>query len=231
MKVIPMRAIFLLYVTLLINSFVICHAQAGVNGGQNLQGMNGAVLTPDKVSEMVGTYFYKTDYQQATLVDVGGKEYRDMKVKLNQKNNLIYYLGKDGQEMEAISDIRKIVFLEGDKPVVFENFFPAIAPFNAGTFYQVLISGKAKLLSATLFSEAEYKEFGSAVTTKRADKVVQLYAFANGTIIKLTKGEAELLDLLKDKSTELSAYIKQQGLKCKKQSDYETVFTYYNSLK
>jgi len=86
-------------------------------------------------------------------------------------------------------------------------------------------------LLSTQFSEVEYKEFNSAVTTKRVDKVYQLYGAANGSIKKLTRGEAELLELLKDKSTELAAFIKQNSLKCRKQSDYETVFNYYNGLK
>jgi hypothetical protein len=64
----------------------------------------------------------------------------------------------------------------------------------------------------------------------RADKISQLYGYNNASIVKLTKGETELLELLKDKSTEVSKYIKQHGLKIKKQSDYETVFTYYNGL-
>jgi hypothetical protein len=226
-----MKPFLLLCLALLINVYSICQGQTSINGGQNLQGLNGAPLTPDRVSEMVGTYFYKTEYLPAILVDVSGKEFKDLKVKLNQQTNAIYYLGKDGQEMESISDIRKIIFIEGDKMVLFENFFPAMGALNAGSFYQVIINGKAKLLSSTQFSEVEYKEFNSAVTTKRADKVHQLYAFANRTMIKLSKGDTEIIGLLKDKSTEVEAFIKQQGLKCKKQSDYETVFNYYNSLK
>ena len=226
-----MRIIQLFWIVILCNMTAICLAQTSVNGGQNLQGLNGAPLMASKVSEMVGTYFYKTDYQPATLVDASGKAYKDKKVKLNQQTNTIYYLDTDGQEMETISDIRKIIFFEENKKVVFENFYPAVGPFTAGTFYRVLVTGKATLLQSTQFSEVEYKEFNSAVTTKRADKIFQFYAFNNGTIVRLTKGEAELLELLKDKSTEVSAYIKQQGLKCKKQSDYETVFTFYNGLK
>lgn len=206
-------------------------SQINIGGGQNLQALNGAPLTPDKVLELQGSYFFNDEFLPATLVDASGKEYKDKKIKFNLKSNIIYYTDWDGKLMQATSDIRKLIITETDKTTVFENFFPSIDGLDAGTYYKVIINGSAKLLLSTQFSEVEYKEFNSAVTTKRVDKVYQLYGAANGSIKKLTKGEAELLELLKDKSTEVTAFIKQNSLKCKKQSDYETVFSYYNGLK
>ncbi len=211
--------------------FAQVQSQVNIGGGQNLQALNGAPLTPDKVLELQGSYFFSDDFLTATLVEASGKEFKDKKIKFNLKSNIIYYTDWDGKLMQTTSDIRKIIITEPDKTSVFENFFPAIDGLDAGTFYKVLLTGPAKLLLSTQFSEVEYKEFNSAVTTKRIDKVYQLYGSANGTIKKLTKGEAELVDLLKDKSAEVAAFIKQKGLKCRKQSDYETVFNYYNSLK
>lgn len=206
-------------------------SQINIGGGQNLQALNGAPLTPDKVLELQGSYFFNDEFLPATLVDASGKEYKDKKIKFNLKSNIIYYTDWDGKLMQATSDIRKVIITEADKTTVFENFFPSIDGLDAGTYYKVIINGAAKLLLSTQFSEVEYKEFNSAVTTKRVDKVYQLYGAANGTIKKLTKGEAEVLDLLKDRSSELAAFIKQNSLKCRKQSDYETVFNYYNGLK
>lgn len=206
-------------------------SQVSIGGGRNLQALNGAPLTPDKVLELQGTYFFNDEFLPAVLVDASGKEYKDKKIKFNLKTNIIYYTDWDGKLMQATSDIRKVIITEGDKTTVFENFFPSIDGLDAGTYYKVLVNGPSKLLLSTQFSEGEFKEFNSAVTTKRVDKVYQLYGAANGSIKKLTKGEAEVLDLLKDKSAELAAYIKQNSLKCRKQSDYETVFNYYNGLK
>jgi hypothetical protein len=206
-------------------------SQVNIGGGQNLQALNGAPLTPDKVLDLQGSYFFNDEFLPAILVDASGKEYKDKKIKFNLKSNIIYYTDWDGKLMQATSDIRKVIITEPDKTTVFENFFPSIDGLDAGTYYKVLISGSAKLLLSTQFSEAEYKEFNSAVTTKRVDKVYQLYGAANGNIKKLTKGEAEILELLKDKSSELASFIKQNSLKCRKQSDYETVFNYYNGLK
>ncbi len=206
-------------------------SQINIGGGQNLQALNGAPLTPDKITELQGSYFFSDDFLPAVLVDASGKEYKDKKIKFNLKSNIIYYTDWDGKLMQATSDIRKIIITEPNRTTLFENFFPSIDGLDAGTYYKVLVNGNAKLLLSTQFSEGEFKEFNSAVTTKRVDKVYQLYGAANGSIKKLTKGEAELLELLKDKSTELAAFIKQNSLKCRKQSDYETVFNYYNGLK
>ncbi len=217
----------------LVFSCLVATAQSQINvgGGQNLQALNGAPLTPDKVLALQGSYFFNDEFLPAILVDASGKEYKDKKIKFNLKSNIIYYTDWDGKLMQATTDIRKLIITEADKTTVFENFFPSIDGLDAGTYYKVIINGSAKLLLSTQFSEAEYKEFNSAVTTKRVDKVYQLYGAANGNIKKLTKGETELLELLKDKSAEIGAFIKQNGLKCRKQSDYETVFNYYNGLK
>jgi hypothetical protein len=206
-------------------------SQVSVGGGRNLQALNGAPLTPDKVLELQGSYFFNDEFLPAVLVDASGKEYKDKKIKFNLKTNIIYYTDWDGKLMQATSDIRKVIITEVDKTTVFENFFPPIDGLDAGTYYKVLVNGPSKLLLSTQFSEGEFKEFNSAVTTKRVDKVYQLYGAVNGSIKKLTKGEAEVLDLLKDKSAELATFIKQNSLKCRKQSDYETVFNYYNGLK
>ena len=211
--------------------FAQAQSQVSIGGGRNLQALNGAPLTPEKVLELQGTYFFNDEFLPAVLVDASGKEYKDKKIKFNLKTNIIYYTEWDGKLMQATSDIRKLIITEGDKTTVFENFFPSIDGLDAGTYYKVLVNGPSKLLLSTQFSEAEYKEFNSAVTTKRVDKVYQLYGAANGSIKKLTKGETEVLELLKDKSSEVAAFIKQNSLKCRKQSDYETVFNYYNGLK
>ncbi len=211
--------------------FAQAQSQVSIGGGRNLQALNGAPLTPEKITELQGTYFFSDDFLPAVLVDASGKEYKDKKIKFNLKSNIIYYTDWDGKLMQATSDIRKLIITEPDRTTVFENFFPSIDGLDAGTYYKVLVNGNAKLLLSTQFSEGEFKEFNSAVTTMRVDKVYQLYGAANGSIKKLTKGEAELLELLKDKSTEVTAFIKQNSLKCRKQSDYETVFNYYNGLK
>lgn len=226
-----MSSKFLLLALVFSCLFAQAQSQVSIGGGRNLQALNGAPLTPEKVLELQGTYFFNDEFLPAVLVDASGKEYKDKKIKFNLKTNIIYYTEWDGKLMQATSDIRKLIITEGDKTAVFENFFPSIDGLDAGTYYKVLVNGPSKLLLSTQFSEAEYKEFNSAVTTKRVDKVYQLYGAANGSIKKLTKGETEVLELLKDKSSEVAAFIKQNSLKCRKQSDYETVFNYYNGLK
>jgi hypothetical protein len=47
--------------------------------------------------------------------------------------------------------------------------------------------------------------------------------------VRLTKAE-NILELLSDKSKEITAYIQRENIKVKKQSDLAKVFAYYNSL-
>ncbi|MEO7529969.1 MAG: hypothetical protein ABIS69_01115 [Sediminibacterium sp.] len=195
--------------------------------GNNLQDFNGKPIMSTKVSETEGNYFVDENYQKAIMVLANGKQLPDMKVKLDLKNNKVYYINEEGAEMEAVTKVKRIVFT--DKGTVFENGFPAVNKQDQGTFYKVIISGKASLLSLTQILESEYKEFNSATTTKRIDKVTEIYGASPNAITRLSK-EEDVIQLLADKKKEVYGYIVKNNLKCKKQVDYENIINYYNAL-
>ena len=195
--------------------------------GNNLQDFNGKPIMNNKVSETEGNYFVHENYEKAIMVLAGGKEIPDMKVKLDLKNNKVYYINEEGAEMEAVTKVKRIIFT--DKGTVYENGFPAVNKQDAGTFYKVVVSGKASVLLLTQYLESEYKEFNSATTTKRIDKVIEVYGASPNVITRLSK-EDDVMALLSDKKKDVYAYILKNNLKCKKQADFENVVKYYNSL-
>lgn len=113
--------------------------------------------------------------------------------------------------------------------IFFEKGFPPVDKLTADNYYQVLAGGKASLLLDTKFEEISYKEYNSATTTKRIDKLNSYYGFFNNTIRRLLKPEDVLL-LLQNKTKEISELIKKENLKVKKQADLEKIFTYYNMI-
>ena len=203
-------------------------ATAQVNiKGSTMQDFTGKPIMNNKVSEVIGSVFYNDSYKNAKVYLVNGLELADIKIKLNLRDNKVYYLNNDGTEMEAVSKIKSIFFT--DDGAIFENGFPAVNKQDAQTYYRVIVSGKASLLLLTGFVEAEYKAFNSATTTKQIDKVTEVFGVSPNAITKLAKAE-DVLQLLSDKYKQVYDYIDKNKLKCKKQADYVSVINYYNAI-
>ena len=216
----------LISVCLLLFNVITLLAQINVRG-INITDMKGKPLMNNSVSEVQGSVYYKEEYFNAKLYLIDGQEITDIKIKLNLRDNIVNYVNNEGAEMEAVSKIKRILFTEtGD---IFESGFPAVNKQDNQTFYRVIISGKASLLLFTNFVESDFKAFNSAITTKQIDKVIEIFGVSPNAISLLTQSE-DVLQLLKDKNKEVYNYIITNHLKCKKQSDFEKIIKYYNTL-
>ncbi len=201
-------------------------AQVTVNGS-TMQDITGRAIMNTQLKDVEGSVFYKDDYQTATLYLENGGIVQGRKIKLNLQDNKVYYLDVDGKELESISKIKRISFEENN--AVFENGFPAVDKQSSETYYQVIVSGKAFLLQCTKFSEGEYKPFNATVAIKKIDKVYELFGSSSNGISRLN-GPEDVLKVLSDKAKEVSGFIQEKRLKCKKQNDLEAVIKFYNAL-
>ncbi|MES2330886.1 MAG: hypothetical protein V4539_14890 [Bacteroidota bacterium] len=177
-------------------------------------------------------YLFNENYLEADLVAPTGKLITRQKFRLNLQESKLYYLDSVQTEMEVVNPVKKITFIEqeGNNAVVnFEKGFPPVDNLNADNYYQVLVPGKASLLLDTKFIDVDRIEYPSGVPIKRTDKLVNYYGSAGLSTVKLVKTE-NIVELLADKSKEISTYIQKENIKIKKQSDLVKVFTYYNSL-
>lgn len=194
---------------------------------------NGNPVLMKKAAAGETAHLFKPGYTKAILYLAGnGKPLMGNKFKLNLQQNRLFFMDANGEEMEVTSPVKSIEFI-GDpgknNNTVFEKGFPPIDKLTADNYYQVLVTGKAGLLMDTKFAEVEYKEYNSATTSIRIDRLVSFYGVASGKMQRLSKAE-DLLLLLGDKTREVSEYIKKENLKIKKQADLEKLFRYYNGL-
>ena len=91
-----------------------------------------------------------------------------------------------------------------------------------------MVDGKAKLLLDTKFATETKMVYGTgAVTT--TDKLINYYGAFGTKIIKVSK-EENILSLMDDKVAEMTAFIKKEKTKFKRQADLEKLFNYYNQL-
>lgn len=193
----------------------------------NIQDFTGKPIIVNKVTEVEGSVFYNDSYKNAKIYLANGLEMAEIKIKLNLRDNKVYFLTTEGAEMESISKIKKIIF--SDSGAVFENGFPILNKQDAQTYYRVIVAGKASLLVLSSFVDVEFKAFNSATTTRQIEKVNELFGVSSNIITKLSNAN-DVLKLLTDKNQEVSDFIAKNNLKCKKQADYLRVINYYNSL-
>ena len=206
------------------------------NAQQFLQDMNGKPIYLKVNYNIEGTPFYPEQYYKADLFIKNGKTYENIYVKFNLQENLVLFKSPDGVEMSATSAVQKIIFtdtINGGIMInkVFENGFPAIDKQNENSYYEVLDSGKVKLLKYHAVRYTDKNYYGDASITRVFEQTEICYFYEPGKRIKkIEKGMKELLSLFTDKRTELNKYIDEQKLKCRNENDWEKVIAYYNSL-
>ena len=208
-------------------------AQIGAGSINTLTDGNGNPILSKKSSPAEGVYLFNKNYLPGVLyLDETHKPVTGSKFKLNLQDSKLYFIDAAGTEMEVTGIVKRVEFTgagANGTDAVFEKGFPSIDRLTANNFYQVLVSGKALLLMDTKFSEVEYKEYNSASTARRTDKLISYYGILGNRITKLNKPEDVLL-LLTDKTKQVSDFMKQENSKVKKQGDLEKIFRYYNGL-
>lgn len=197
-----------------------------------LSDANGNPVLLKKAAAGETVHLFKPGYTTAILHLAGSaKPLMGNQFKLNLQQNRLFFMDANGEEMEVTSPVKSIAFIgePGHSNTVFEKGFPTVDKLTVDNYYQVLVTGKAGLLMDTKFVEVEYKEYNSASTSIRIDRLVSFYGVAAGKMQRLSKAD-DLLLLLGDKTREVSGYVKKENLKIKKQADLEKLFRYYNGL-
>ncbi len=194
-----------------------------------LRDANGLDIRSKSASIENASYLFHPDYLKASLYTRAGKLKSDAKYKLILQENRLFYMEADGSDMEVVSPIYRIEFqMPNGTTTVFEKGFDVVDNLNQNNFYQVLVDGKAKLLLDTKFATETKMVYGTgAVTT--TDKLINYYGAFGTKIIKVSK-EENILSLMDDKVAEMTAFIKKEKTKFKRQADLEKLFNYYNQL-
>ncbi|NOT51696.1 MAG: hypothetical protein HOP10_10520 [Chitinophagaceae bacterium] len=183
-----------------------------------------------------GTPYFPEEYAKAIVILKSGKTFVDLKTRMNFYDNSLVMQLADGTELVITGNVSKVIYELipiGDKlkTVVFQRGFPAVNNFDSTTYYEVLDSGKVKLLKHSSVSYSDTRGYGEASMTRVFKKKESYYLLLPGNNIKqLEKGKNEFLSMLPDKRTEMERYIEDKKLKCKKEEDWTELVAYYNSI-
>lgn len=194
-----------------------------------LKDANGIDIRTQSATIENSNYLFHPDYLKANLFTKAGKLSGEFKYKLLLQYNRLFYQDPTGADMEVVSPIYKVEFeMPNGSVSVFEKGFDPIDALDQNNFYQILSDGKLRLLMDTKFATETKQVYGTgAVTT--TDKLVNFYAASGTKVYKITK-EEQILSIMSDKAAEITAFIKKEKPKYRKQSDLEKLFNYYNQL-
>jgi hypothetical protein len=195
---------------------------------------NGTPAMNTKFTKVVeGTPYFTDEWLSSTIVLDNGREYKNIKTKVDLFDHELRYLDDKGKELIASKNIREVVLFDSVRNMNFRFFhsssLPVVTGLNEG-WYQWLHSGNATLYKYFKKSISENKPYGSATTEQSISTAEQYLVLYNNVLLEI-KRIKDAPSVLSNKKAELEAYLKTKDNKALSMDDRMTaLIAYYNSL-
>lgn len=174
-----------------------------------------------------GTPYYKDEWIKGTVITPGGKEYKDIPVKLDLYHNEVRYKDNKEKEFIASTPIREVVL--GNNRFVHSSSFAGTSNVKAG-WYQVLHSGAATLYKYYKKELSEAKPFNSAVYEQTIKTSPVYYVHYNNTLLEIKKLK-DAPALLANHKDALEKFLQKNDRKSDSMDDrFVKLIEHYNSL-
>ncbi len=177
-----------------------------------------------------GSIYYYDYYLPGGFTLYSGEVFSKATIRYNLKNQVVEMQLTDGTVKKVgIGDIAKLD-ISGIQFVNCAGYKDA----DAGTgFFEVIASGKAKLLKKTDLNLLDANYNAALASGSRAATYVKntkYFVETDNTVKPFKPRKRKVLKLFPSKKAELAAFIKEHKLKVRKEADLAKVFDYYNSL-
>ncbi len=202
---------------------------------QNLAGstLEGQVFHVKASNDVEGSPLLFDDWKSGEVTLANSEKYAVDKLNMDASSDKFIYLKNDTM-YEIFNEVKEIkINIENteDESHKYMLFKEGINPDN-GNFVQVLASGKI-----TIFQEYDKKPEGENYSngivehTRKYVLHSSKSALVGKKVIPIKNYSASALEgLTSDKKIEVAAYVKQNNLKLKKESDFLKAIDYYNSI-
>lgn len=157
--------------------------------------------------------------------------YNNLDLKLDAYENTLYF-NKDDQPYEFQANVKRFVLMpNGGDSSTFQYFTKGISGggLKRDQYVQILADGNVSLYRSDfkLLSEVNEINVGVVKTFNTSTR----YYIKKGDEIKVVKlSKKEIMPFLADKENEVQAFIDQNKIGTKKESDFAMIINYYNSL-
>ena len=202
---------------------------------QVFEDANGKPILERKYTGVQGSPYLSETWIKGEVKLTNGDTYKDIDLKYDLLVGELFFKNAQNEMMSFVIPVKEFkLSRQGDNEVKSMFFRNGYKPADGGTlqtFYQVLSDGETALLKRLAKRVAEVKPYGSATTIKTIEEVQSYYIIKNGLPVKVKKDKKTMLAMLGDYNSELLAFIKENKLTLKAETDLVSVMNYYNSLK
>lgn len=194
---------------------------------QNLKGSPTGDL---RHFEYQGSIFLDENWTDAIVKMQNGKMFKDISVKYNVQDDILYFLGEDDMTMKFTSPVKEFSLIEKPGLVrVFRAGFPKVGDYNEESFYEVLVEGNYTLLKKITKKIVESREYGSAVINKTVVSNTRTFLSHEGKLTEIKRDKSSI-GAVTGKMDGLNQFIKTKKIDLKKDEDLVSVINYVNSL-
>ena len=209
--------------------------EPGRTGGaiNHLYTVAGTPFVTAKFARVVeGSPFFNEQMMRGAIILSGGKEYKNILLRLNLLETQVNYLNEKEIEMIASTPVREVVLWDtifnNDHRFIFSDYIETTDKPEKD-FYELLQSGKAELYKQHKKRILESKPYGSATVEQTIQTNLRFYVLLNGKWIKINKLK-DLPTVFSDKKEEIAKFISDKKLSGDNQKNFEAVVIFYNSI-
>jgi hypothetical protein len=189
--------------------------------------VGGEPVVTAKFTRLVeGTPYFKDEWIKGTIITPGGKEYKDIPVKLDLYHNEVRYMDNKEKEFIANTPIREVVI--GANRFVHSSSLAGTSNVKEG-WYQVLHSGTATLYKYHKKDLSETKPFNSAIYEQTIKTSAVYYVQYNNTLLEIKKLKDAPTVLASHKAA-LEKFLEKNEGKRDTDERFIKLIEYYNSL-
>jgi len=209
--------------------------ERGVGGGvlKYVNSVGGTPFLNTKFSKLVeGSPFFNEEMMRGSIILKGGKEYRNILVRLNLLETQVNYIDEKQIEMIATTAISEVVLWDtinnNHHRFVSSNFIETTDKPEKG-FYELLQAGKVELYKQHKKEMLESKPYGSATVEQSIKTELRYFVLISGKWIRIKKIK-ELTGILTDKKSEIQKFVEEKMLTKDSEANFEAIIAYYNTL-
>jgi hypothetical protein len=189
----------------------------------------------NKYGDVNGSAYLFPDFKYATIVLTDGRQYSNVKARINLVEHEVNFIASNGEEgyigkgmvtAITINDTTK----QGIKKYTFQSGYPTTDNQTVIHFYQVLASGKAKLLKSINKNIEERLNELSGEKSKEFAVRENMYLQIGGGLKRIKKEAGFFLGLMADQKDAMNLYINSNKVNFKNEDQLINLINYYNSL-
>jgi len=208
-------------------------ATTGSGAFNHMYTVGGTPFVMAKFSRVVeGSPFFNEQIMKGAIILSGGKEYKNVLIRLNLLESQVNYLDEKQIEMIATTPVREVVLWDTIQKKDYRfisSTYMETTPAPEKGFYELLHAGKAKLYKQHKKLIRENRPYGSATFEQTIQTEMGYFILTNNQWTRIKKLK-DLPAIFPDKKTELQKFISDKKLSGDKQENFEAVIAYYNSL-